>query len=449
MIAKLALLCCLFWPQGHAAESPAFKFSRPVEYRDDGKQQLLAVALDGAIYQNSAGDFRDLRLIDQHGVETPYLLQKIAARKTVVQRLPIPSEAPALQKTGDDSIVISIALMKDAANADGFSIVTEQRNFEYDLQIQASNDGKDWQVLVNNAAIYDYSRYMPFGNRDISLPSNQFRHFKILVGKASQTRAAEVLRLTRTLQGSGERQRSETVDVSNEPLHIERIAFWHNQVETLPETEQSFDYPVTRFSVSQDAEHKTSSIDVETQRQPLTGLTIKSAAGHFSRPAEVQIPRQQGIETRMQTIGTATLEALHFQDIHHERTGISFPEQRLPHYRIVLANQDNPPLEIDNVIGNGPAYQLLFLPQSGLSYQLRYGSDQAESPRYDIATIRELLRRGYQYTVAGLGPEASLTTIDDGFDFAKLLNSKLFLGLAIGLMVLALGWSLYKVSKTL
>jgi len=89
----------------------------------------------------------------------------------------------------------------------------------------------------------------------------------------------------------------------------------------------------------------------------------------------------------------------------------------------------------------------LFLPQPGKNYQLQYGSDKAEPPRYDTAPIQELLRRGYQSTAADLGPENSTGPIKDKLDFVKFMNSKLFLGVAIGLMVVVLGWSLYRVGK--
>ncbi len=448
MITKIVLFASLFLTQAFAADSSNYRFNRPIVHPDNGGQTLLAVALDSSVYNNSASGFRDLRLTDQDGVETPYLLQKSASRKTVLQRLSSRSSTQALQKIGDDGIVITINLEKDAANADGLSVVTAQRDFEYSLQIHGSADGKDWQLVVNNATIYDYSRYMAVGNRDIVLPVNSYRHFKIVVAKASQTRTAELLELTRTLRGAEEQQRSEKVDLYNEPLHIERIDFWHNQSETLPEAEQQFDYPVAAFKISRDTEHKTSLIDIDTQRQPLTGFKLQTVTANFNRTAEVQILLQHGIETRMQSIGSATLEALHFQDINHEQSTVSFPEQRQPHYRIVIHDQDNPPLEIASVSGVGNGYQLLFLPQAGKSYQLHYGSDKADPPRYDTAPIQELLRRGYQSTAAALGPEATLS-VEDMLDFSNWLNSRLFLGVAIGLMVLVLAWSLYRVGKRL
>lgn len=449
MIAKFAVLGCLLFAQAQANEAPAYRFSRPVQTPDSGQQSLLAVPLDSAVYANSAADFRDLRLTDQNGIETPYLLQKIAGQKTVSRRQPARSETVDLQKFGDEGFVITVKLDKNAANADGLSLVTSQHDFEYALQIHGSNDGENWQLLVDKALIYDYSRYMSVGNRDVAIPSNSFRQFKIVVAKANQTRVAELLELTRTLRGNEEVQREESTQLQTEALHVERIDLWHLNSETLAADYQAFDYPVSSFKISQDAEHKTSVVDIETLRQPLTGFNLQIMTPNFSRGAEVQIPMQQGITTQMQTIGSATLEALHYQDINRDQTGISFPEQRQAHYRILIRNQDNPILHINTITGSGLGYQLLFLPQAGVSYRLQYGTDHVEAPRYDVAPIQELLRRGYQSTLAGLGPETALAPEEEKFDFAKLLNSHLFLGLAIGLMVLVLAWSLFKVGKRL
>lgn len=446
MIAKILLIIGLVCSQANAGEAPTYRFARPIIQQNDGGQTLLAVALDNPIYAVVTPGFNDLRLTDQDGVETPFLLQKITRRKTVIQRLSSGSVTQILQKSGDDGIIVMVDLDKEAANADGLAVITTQHDFEYSLQIYGANDdgdSKNWQLLVDNALIYDYSRYMDVDNHDIGLPSNNYRHFKIVIAQPIQVRIGKLLELTRTIRGDKNPQFSEKLELLNEPLHIERIEFWHNQSETLPETEQQFDYPVAAFNISQDTEHKTSVVYIDSQNQPLTGFTLKTTTPNFSRNAEVQIPAQHG----MQTIGTATLEALHFQDINRDKTSINFPEQRQQHYRIVIHNQDNPPLEIPYVTGFGHGYHLLFLPQPGKNYQLLYGSDQAKLPHYDTAPIVELLKRGYPISTAELGSESAEAPVNQTVNFVKLLNSTLFLGTVIALMVVALGWSLFRVSK--
>lgn len=449
MTIKSVLLYCLLLPGVLAADDSVFRFSRDVINPDNSQQSLLALPLDTTVYAATNADFSDLRVRDNAGVETPFLLQKIAGRKAVIKRIPSHGETPSLQKQGEDGIVINLALKPDAANIDGLSVVTEQRDFEYVLAVQGSEDGRNWHVLVDNALIYDYSRFMPVSNRDVVLPANNDRYFKITVASAIESREAEWLELSRTLHSDAELQRTEKTGIRRQPLHIERIELWHNQTETVAYAEQVFDYPISTFSVSQDTEQKTTWIDIHTEHQPLSGFKLMSATPNYNRQAEVFITQKRGVETQLQSVARGSLQSLHFKGLNREDNRLDFAERRRTDYRIAIYNQDNPPLALENIIGTGPGYQLLFLALPGQNYQLQYGSNTAELPRYDTAAVQTLLSNGYQPVIAGLGPEIAIASRQAGFDAFELLNSPWFLGLAIGLMVLVLGWSLFRVSQRL
>ena len=448
MIFKVLILLFLIMAQSYAADTTAYRFSRDVVYEGHSQQVLLAVPLDAAVYAGSKVDFSDLRVLNSDGVETPYRIQTISDSKTVIKRLPVRASKPVMEKAGEGGIVVFVDLEPDEiAIVNGLTVVTKQRDFEYQLNVQGSEDGQHWHTLADNAPIYDYSRFMTFGNRDIELSENNDRYFKITVENAVQTQAAQLMELTRSLQGGHELQHEEKIDIHRKPLHIEGIELWRTETETIPKAERRFEYPLSDVKISQDVEKKLTLIDIEAQFLPLTGLDIKVSTPNFSRKVEVQIPQQQGIETHMSTIGRATLEALHFKDLNREYTQIFFPEQRRLHYQVVIHNQDNPPLSIDQVSGIGPGYQLLFLPQAGQDYRLLYGADKAQLPRYETAPIQELLRKGYQTTKANLGPQNLASTDLERFDLAALLNSNAFLGAVISAMVLVLAWSLYRIGK--
>lgn len=448
MNIRTVLLYCLILPRLVSAEDSNYRFGRDVLNPDGNQQTLLAVPLDGTVYASTNADFSDLRVRDAAGIETPYLLQKIVGWKSVVKRIPSRGENPVLRKQGEDGIIVTVDLHPDADYIDGLTVVTTQQDFEYVLKVEGSEDGRHWHGLVDNALIYDYSRFMSAANRDVILPVNSDRHFKVIIGKATEARESEWLEIARTLRGGTELQRTEKTQLQRRPLHIERIELWHNQTETVADAEQSFEYPLA-FNISQDTEHNTTLIDVQAQNQPLNGFDIKVATPNFSRQAEVSVPRQQGMETRMQILARSNLQGLHFKDINKDDSRIGFAEQRGRAYRISIDNQDNPPLDIDVVTGSGPGYQLVFFAQPGQRYQVQYGSSRAVLPHYDTAPIQTLLSRGYQTITAGLGPENTLAAPPTGFDLIQLINSKLFLGLVIGLMVLVLGWSLFRVSQRL
>lgn len=442
----LASLILTFGLQAVAAETGDFRFSRPIQWPDSGQQELLEVPLDSRVYSATRDGFPDLRLIDQSGTETPYLLQKAAETKTESRRLDVASETDSLKKQGK-AIEIQLTLDKKADRADGLTVVTRLTDFEHRLQVLGSMDGKSWTELVRDADIFDYSSYMSVSRRDVALPANPFRKFKVVIREATQTRESELLEMSRKFRQYNEIERDEKVTLQRVPLKIDRIEFWRTETETLPESERVFDYPAARFVVSEDAEKQMTLIDIETDREPLIGFRLQSPTAHFNREAEVQIPFTRGIEKGWRTIGRGPIEALHFRDINRDSTEIQFPEQRQTGYRIIVYNRDNPPLPISAVTGFGPGYRLLFLPEDGKTYRLRYGSEKAESHVYESGPIRELLRRGFGANPAVLGDETAEKTGPEAFEWAGFLNSKWFLGSVVTLMVLVLGWTLVRISK--
>ena len=446
MIGKILILSFAVFLNVRAEESPLPR-SRDVVVPNPEQQNLVSIPLDEAVYKASTDDFSDLRLVDQDGVERPFLLQKIASQKRVTRRQPSNGKTITLQTSGDEGIIITLELDNDAAHADGLTVVTNQKDFEYRIDVEGSNDGQIWESLIADTLIYDYSRFMQIGNQDISLPHNTFKYFKILIAHAIQTRTTELMELTRTLRDMREIQRNEKTDVLRQPLNIERIQLWHNQTETVADSEQIFTYQPLGFTVNQDAEHKATWVDVSVENQPLTGLHLDIETPVFNRRAEVQVETKQGLETLRRTITTATLSALRFQDINYNHSALHFTEQRQQNYRVLIYNQDSPPLAFKGVSASGPGYELLFIHQPGNSYQVHYDSSPRVRPNYDIASIRELQRKGYASVKANLGPETEAKQNERPWRFADLLDSNLFLGLVIGLMVLVLAWSLYKVAK--
>ncbi|MDD2761481.1 MAG: hypothetical protein PHH11_14470, partial [Methylomonas sp.] len=269
MNIKHAVILLSFAAQVHANEDAPYRFSRDVLFEAKDSQQLLAVPLDSGVYAGSSADFSDLRLIDHDGAETPYTLQKITGSKTVTNRVAVRAEKPVMAKSGQDGIVISVKLAPDeTCRVDGLTIVTGQRDFEYQLQVQGSADGDSWQTLANKGLIYDYSRHMDFGNRDVELSDNDARQFKITVAEAIQNQAGGAMELTRSLQNGNEFQREEKIDILSQPLRIERIELWRNEIETVAEAERRFDYPIAGFEVRQDHQKQITEIDVDARLLP-------------------------------------------------------------------------------------------------------------------------------------------------------------------------------------
>jgi hypothetical protein len=448
MSARKTLFCVLLLNALAAGAETSYRFSRPVEWKAETGEVLLAVPLDSRIYAATGDGFPDIRIVDQNGTETPYQLEKAAESKTLTRRQAFNGKLKAVKKV-KNSIEAYYDLEKASENADGLTVHTPVKNYEHPIDVFGSEDGKHWTPLVQNAAIFDYSAYLPYAQRDIALPQNAFRQFKVVVQEAATVSMADWVQTIGTARGSGGKNEQIVVDsqhLQRIPLKIDRVDFWHEHSEVQPETEKKFDYP-QRFTVTEDPKTHTTLIEVTGSREPLTGFRLETAARNFNRRATVQVPYKKGIESGWQDVGSATLESVHFREFSRETLTLPLPEQRRDAYRIAIENADNPPLTIRSVTGIGNGYNILFLPSPNSRYQLRYGARDAKPPSYETGPIQEVLRRGYARTPASLGPETAAPAEPETLDWVGILNSKLFLTLAAVIAALVLGWSLVRVGK--
>lgn len=444
--------CTVLLLASAAVYAGSYRYSRPVQ-ASENYSPLWAVNLDEAIYWGSLSSLNDLRVVDENDQEIPYLLRTVRTKQIRLVRQISQSHTPDLQTNGQNGIVIMVSLDEQAQVAEGFSLLTDQHDFEYDITVAGSDDGKNWTPLLDHARIYDYSRYMAVSQREVALPVNSFRQFKISVNNAVQSHVGQMLQLTRTLQNGQEQQRTESQQITQQNLHIQRIEFWHHIQQNTAGVEQLSEYSINDFQITQDTEQKNTIIDVNTARQPLNAFKLDIATANYNRAFELKIAYQQGKQQAYRTVAQGRIEAIHVADINRDPQPISFNTHSAERYRLVLHNQDSPPLAISRITGLGPTQQIVFLPQAEHQYQVRYGQEQDSAPQYDVAAIQELLVRNSALQSVLLGEEqlnqGAIDQQASRVDYALWLNNERILTLAAGLMVAGLLWSLVKLGKRL
>jgi hypothetical protein len=138
-----------------------------------------------------------------------------------------------------------------------------------------------------------------------------------------------------------------------------------------------------------------------------------------------------------------------FKTLKRETLSISFPESRHSQFRIVIDDRDSPPLEVTGIKAEGNVYEVVYLAAPDVHYQLLYGSADAEPAKYDTAALQELLRERFRPTQAELGPQTTPQggRVPPAFKWSKLVNNPLLLGAVITLLVVLLGWALYRAVK--
>jgi hypothetical protein len=446
-----ALCLALGWVGPAVAESPGrFRFWRQIDRGASSEEEILTFTLDSDIYAATGDGLPDLRILDGADGEAPYQIEREVEYREQRTRHRGQVEGLSLREEGN-AIEIGLRLPKDSPSAEGFVFVTPQVDYERKVRVFGSDDGANWIALVPEGWIFDYSRYMDVSNREVPLPPNSFRRFKIIVEDATEQRESPYKHLARTFRGGKEEQRKEETTIQLRAFRIERIEFFWHTTQQHVEKIKKVEYPVAAFDQKTDAAKKQTILRVGMRREPLTALTIQTASRNFHRRAVVEVPVVRGPTTEWNAIGQATLSSLHFRDIHREQLSIEFPEQRREEYRIVIENEDNPPLEITGVKAEGNVYRVEFLAEAGKDYRVYYGSDEVEPPRYEATAVLATLRKSFPPRAATLGAQVGNAAYggEPGLTVRKLLSNWVFLGSAICLMVVVLAWGLFLAGKRL
>jgi hypothetical protein len=431
------------------AAEPAFQFSKEIKAPPLKQEELLAVPLDSEVFAATRDGFPDLRLADAAGKPVPYLLRKVQTTRARPVRTTWPARQPAARPLESGGLEIVVELGEKDPHPNGLTLVSPLRNFEQRVRVYGSADGRAWEPIGEDTAIFDYSRYMDVRSVSVPFPETARRHFKIAIDDVTAEQQSELLSLTRRLRGAEETERTEQVMVDRRPFRIDRVDFWREVHEERATGDEKTTYPIAAHRVTQDSDKQQTIVHVDTQRQPVTSFELETPDRNFSRHAVIEAEIAQGVKKSWQRLGEATLSRVDFKNLKREELSISFPESRHAHYRIIIDNRDSPPLAVTEIKAEGDLYEALYLAAPGRQDQLLYGSLDADPPKYDTAAIEELLRSGFRPARAELGAEgtAKATGEPEKLKWAKLANNPVLYGGLIAILVILLAWGLYHAMK--
>ena len=219
--------------------------------------------------------------------------------------------------------------------------------------------------------------------------------------------------------------------------------------ETLAERDTKVDYPVALSRIEEDPAEKATIVYVDARREPLTELTLETSSRNFSRAVAVQVSTTHGVHARWTDLAHGQVSLLDFGQVHRKALSVSFPEQRQSEYRIVIRNEDSPPLRITGVKSRGNQYRAIFLAAENQSYRLDYGSHEVEPPKYDAAAVLAPLRlRDDRPSDGVLGMQiANAAGKPEAVSSRRLLNNPLFMGAVIAMLVAVLAWALFRATR--
>lgn len=446
---------CVLWimvgltGSGVAEEPALFRFSRPVVMEEAAQEELFAVPFNSDIYAATGDNFPDLRILSSDNQLIPFLIRHVRESRTDKVVKSWTATNPALKPMESDGLEIRIILNKDDPSPLGVRVITPLKDFEQQVRIFATADGKE-STLVDEALIFDYSKFMDVRRTEIAIPSTTSREFRIVIDALTASQESQLLELTRSHRNDAEEGRTEKITIQRRPFRIDRIEFWTEQEERTQKADVVPPWPVNDFSVTHDSELKQTLVTIDTLRQPVTVVKVISSSRNFSRQAAVQVETHTGVKSSWSTVAEATISHFQLRDFQEEHMEISLPETRAGKFRLVLDNRDNPALTIDSVEILGHQHEVVFMGTPGKNVRLVYGDDSARAPELDTVALTTALAKGIPPVAATLGIQTENTAsaaASKSLNAKNMLNNPLIVGSVIGVLVIVLGWGLFKASR--
>ena len=453
-IAKMPLLVSLLPLAVCAAYDPTFyQFTRAL-LPGTNVASIASVTFDSDVYKTARNDFHDLRLTDEDGNEIPFLIKRATVMGERIERQRQGTEILSLTEKTNNTIIVELKLPGKKPAVNGLTISTPLKDFERAVTVFSSADRTSWKLEVENALVFDYTRFMDVNNREIPLPAQvQTPYLKLLISKVTDEQQSSLRHITRETRVGKVVSEQESITVRNRPFRMDRVTAWRDRTVKVPQSNVTVEYPISAQTITNDTKKQITILDLTVQRPPLTGISLDVSTINFSRQVDVMVPvpdmTGRGGE-KWRPLVSKQVKNIKIGGFKQKNMRINFPEQRSERYRLVIHDYDNPQITVEKIHAWGNVYRLYFLPEKGQQYSLLSGNTAAAAARYDITALKEGLQRNVQTETWQAGPIEPNPAYDADTrrkNWISWLNTRIALGAALAIMVGGLGFAIWHTSR--
>ncbi|MEX2580273.1 MAG: DUF3999 family protein [Verrucomicrobiales bacterium] len=441
-------------------DSSPFRFRKAIVGQVE-TEGIATVELDAEVFARTATDFADLRLVRRKGgteVEVPYLVERLERRRPQEPPRTIPTAISDFEENADGSIEVVVELDEDSDPCASFEVRTPLRDFEKSVSVSGSPDGTEWTPLLDEALIFDHERYLDFRKTRLDLPANEARFLRVRVEDASDEQRSVVKHLAQTIGEEDGVSVTTRESVRRRTFRIDELVFFTARIEQ-EEGVNERSYPVEIGETNELVDDKRTEILLDAARAPLRALTLVTPDRNFRRAVSIQVPAP-GASDSWRTIHRGRIHRFRVGDFHDERTTLEFDGQRSDRYRVLVENEDSPPLSFEGVEAKGDIHQLQYLAEPsgaapspaesdpaealpeppGAEWEIYYGTESGavRKPRYDTAALLAARGRDVATVPLSLDAQRENESFSPGAAGVPWTERKWILWLVIALVVVTL-----------
>ncbi|MGA7917370.1 MAG: DUF3999 family protein [Candidatus Acidiferrales bacterium] len=407
--ARLGTLCVtLFAAFAMLAAAPLpsawkhWRYSRAIEVPPTDGTRLVSIVAPLEIYSRSKPRLADVRVIDDQGVEIPYVSFREAGTSNTVS---LPSTLRENSFTGGQFTQLVVDLSAHAPFHDALRIETSKPDFIEWVQVEASDDGHLWRMVQERAPIFRFRKDNHQGTQVVHYSENNAQYLRVRILDGDAKFPVGDVNVSHEVVEPAERTPM-GITLSPDANPAEGRSVWSADVGATAALATE-----VRFAVESPAEF-IRSVNVSSSADGKDWETFDSAEIYRYRRGDAQL----------------------------EKLSVAFPYAALQaRYLLVeIVNGNDAPL-------SGSVPQLYITPQHiafeqrpGRSYRLIYGQERAEDAEYDL--VRRVTAAQMAAAVAGqTGPEEvntdwvdprAWTETHDMFLWVLMLAAVLLIGYA-------------------
>lgn len=330
-------------------------------------ETLVELAPDTEVFASAADGLVDLRIISDENEEIPYKLEISQAEHERT------SFSVSLRDKGyvpGNYDIFTADLGQGGILHNEIEFRTPANEFRRTATVETSNDEATWMKVAEQTVYAFTVRERGFTTRDTSIryPESTARYLRVKIAAGGE--------------GS---------------LEITGATVFY--VKETPAREIS--WPSSILDISRDAGQRTTNVEVDlgTPGLPSHRLAISVPDVNFYR--ELTLQSSPDRENWTTLIRGAEIYAFDTPKFVGESLAVDYPEATSRYLRLVIHDEDSPPLDVKAVSVWGLWRRLVFSADPQPSYKLYYGNAQVRRPSYDIERV-------FPYLATEKLPEAKL-----------------------------------------
>jgi hypothetical protein len=349
--------------------------------------------------QNALNDIRIFGITSENDtIEVPYLLRK-KSRVSINDLIGF----KVLNETNNSSGYFFTFEIPSEEPINHFSLNFENKNFDWKLSLEGSQDNKEWFTIVKDHRIISLANGLTkYQFTEVHFPEAKYRYFRINIPT------------------------NDTPKLKSTTIESQRIIAADYR-----------DFDVKKVQTEQHLAAKQTIIEVElNQPQAVSHLKLNFSE-HYDYFRKLRIhyvtdstKTEQGWRYNYASLYSGTLSSI-------DDTGFTFPSTTVQKLKLTILNYDNEPLSLSAIDVKGYAHELTARFTQDASYFLVYGNKNARKPNYDIVQFKNTIPE--EIIPLKLGATIAIAN-DEAYGLKPLFENKVWLWVVMGLICLILGY---------